>query len=264
MTVRNLRAGASQLFTSLDIESNLSKMKDHLRQAAEKGIEILLFPECCLSGYAPADDAGNVFPYEPETIRAAAEALHRTIRETGVAAVYGTAWPNDNRGWVNRARAIDPEGRLVGEVDKIHLLGPDHEYFTPACGLEPIDLLGIRFGIGICFDIRFPEVWRKLAQSGAQVMLCPLAAHGGSAWKVPVMSAHFCSRAAENQRFLVAANSGPLQMAVSEIYDPAGMKLASAEIETEQIIWADLPLGEFEEKGRRHLPDFLECLRKDF
>lgn len=263
--VRTLRMGAAQMFTSLDVAANLAKMKHWLRAAAEESVELLLFPECALSGYAPSDFQGGVFPYDSSRLTEAAEELHRTAAETGVAAVYGSAWRDDEAGgWVNRALAITPDGSLGGWVDKVHLLGADCEYFNPGRSLEPIDLLGVRFGVGVCFDIRFPEVWRKLARSGAEVFLCPLAAHGGSAWKLPVMSAHFCSRAAENQRFLVAANSGPLQMAVSEIYDPAGIRLASAKVETEQLIWADLPLGEFEAKGRRRLPDFLSSLREDF
>lgn len=262
--VRTLRVGAAQMFTSLDVPANLAKMKHWLRAAAEESVELLLFPECALSGYAPSDFMGGEFPYDSARLAEAAEDLRRTAAEAGVAAVYGSAWKDDALGWVNRALAIAPDGSLGGWVDKVHLLGADCEYFSPGRSLEPIELLGVRFGVGVCFDIRFPEVWRKLARSGAEVFLCPLAAHGGSAWKLPVMSAHFCSRAAENQRFLVAANSGPLQMAVSEIYDPAGIRLASAEVETEQLIWADLPLGEFEAKGRRRLPDFLSSLREDF
>lgn len=264
MSTRNLRAAASQIFTTLDVDSNLKKMKSHLEEASRLGIEIVLFPECALSGYAPIDSTEESFPYDSEKLKDAADELQIAIRETGVAAIYGTAWKIEGSRWVNRARVVDPMGDLAGEVDKVHLIGLDHEYFDPAKTLNPVEVLGVKIGIGICFDIRFPEVWRKLSRAGAEILFNPLAAHGGGTWKLPVMSAHFCSRAAENQRFLVAANSGPIQMAVSEIYDPAGSRLAAARAETEELVWADLPLGEFEEKGRRHLPDFLDCLREDF
>ena len=263
MSIRTLRVGASQLFTCLEVESNLSKMKEHLHQASQQGVEILLFPECCLSGYAPSNRKGNGFPYDWNRLRTAAEEFHHEVAGAGVACVYGTAW-KDEEEWVNRAFVVDSDGEVVGAVDKVHLLGPDHDYFKPAKRLNPVEVLGIRLGIAICFDVRFPEVWRKLAREGAEILMNPLAAYGGATWKRPVMSAHSCSRAAENQRFFVSANSGPEQMAVSEIYDPAGIRLAAAEAEKEQILWADLRLGEFEEKGRRHLPNFLECLREDF
>ena len=264
MPIRTIRVGAAQVFTTLEVSTNVSKLKGVLREASDKRVQLLLLPECALSGYAPAhSNPGDRKEYDREEIEDAFKDLRRTAGECGVATIVGTAWFDPPRGWVNRAIVTHPSGRIAGWSDKAYLLGGDLEYFTPAERVKTIKVLGIRVGIGICFDIRFPEVWRILSRKGAQILFNPLAAYGGSMWKIPVMSAHFRSRAAENQRFLVAANSGPMQMAVSEIFDPAGLCLASANPEVEELIVADLKIGEFESMGRRHLPDFLSLLRKD-
>jgi len=264
MPIENIRVGAAQVFSTLTVSSNLSKLQDSVREASDRGVQILLLPECALSGYAPAHSSpGNREEYNRREIEAAFRELAKTGRESRVAMIVGTAWFDRKRGWVNRAIVTHPSGRVAGWVDKAYLLGADVDYFTPANRVETVKVLGVTIGIGICFDIRFPEVWRTLSQQGARILFNPLAAYGGSAWKVPVMSAHFRSRAAENQRFLVAANSGPMQMAVSEIFDPAGLRLAAANPEIEELVVADLKLGEFEASGRRHLPDFLSLLRED-
>jgi NAD+ synthase (glutamine-hydrolysing) len=264
MPIRSIRVGAAQVFTTLDVSSNLSKLKEVVREASARGVQILLLPECALSGYAPAySTPGDRKEYNRNEIEPAFKDLARTAGECEVATIVGTAWFDRTRGWVNRAIVTHPSGRVAGWSDKAYLLGADADYFAPADRLETIRVLGTEVGIGICFDIRFPEVWRILSQKGAEVLFNPLAAYGGSMWKIPVMAAHFRSRAAENQRFVVAANSGPLQMAVSEILDPAGLCLATANQEVEELIAADLKIGEFESMGRRHLPDFLSLLRKD-
>jgi NAD+ synthase (glutamine-hydrolysing) len=263
MRIKNLRVGAAQVFTGTDIDSNLEKMEAALLEAAQRGVELLLFPECALSGYAPAElgEKGEQ-PYSPAQLSKALKRIARLGKEKRMALVVGTAWFDEKQGWVNRAFVTHPSGKVAGWQDKCYLIGWDCRYFTPAESLATIKVLGIQVGIGICFDLRFPEVWRTLSRQGAQILLNPLAAYGGGQWKVPVMSAHMRSRAAENQRFLVSANCGPQQMAVSEIYDPAGLLLATANPEVEEVISADLKIGEFVARGRRGLPDFLSLVRE--
>ena len=119
MSIRTIRAGAAQLFMSLDVESNLEKMKAFSEEAANRGVEILLFPECCLSGYAPADwRADEVFPYSSENLLIASKELHRIAGSYGVALVYGTAWEDSVEGWMNRAYVTNAVGEVVGHVDK--------------------------------------------------------------------------------------------------------------------------------------------------
>ena len=111
----------------------------------------------------------------------------------------------------NRALIFDPMGRLVGGYDKIHLFDAriDGQSFEASsveqAGAGPVvlDIAGTRVGITICYDVRFPELYRRLALAGAQVILVPAAftrTSGRAHWEVLLRA-----RAVENAVFIVAS-----------------------------------------------------------
>lgn len=112
----------------------------------------------------------------------------------------------------------------------------------------------------ICYDVRFPEGYRALLDAGVEVILQGFYGSGGDTWKVPVLSAHLRSRAAETGCYVVAANvAGPLQIVVSQIVDPQGLMLAQANQDCEEIITAELDLNRIASSTIRK--DYLERFR---
>jgi predicted amidohydrolase len=156
----------------------------------------------------------------------------------------------------NTSYVVDGDGTVVGRYRKTHLFSPsgEHQRFSPGQGMVVCDTQLGRLGLLICYDLRFPEVSRRLALDGAQV-LCV------SALWPSVRIRHWDlllrSRALENQLFIVGCNGcgrdGDLVYGGgSAIVHPSGEYLSRAS-EGERWIFADLNLEEAE-SFRRAIP----------
>jgi predicted amidohydrolase len=238
-----LRVAAAQMMVSDSLSRNLETILCVLQREAGRGIELLLFPETALSGYSV--NLGRVRPPEEwPAIQAALQAVSNAARQHGIWVIVGCdAW--DDGAWVNRLYAFAPTGELAAHYDKVHLTADDARCYRPGKRDVVFELHGIRVGLQICYDVRFPEGYRSLLDQGAQLVLHPFCAASGGTWKIPVLAAHLRSRAAENGVFVVAANAaGPLQMVVSQIVDPDGLILAQANQDHEEVIEATLDLAQ--------------------
>jgi predicted amidohydrolase len=205
-------------------------------------MRLVLFPETALTGYSV--DLGQMRPPEEwPAIAAALETVATSAHRHGIWVVVGSdAW--EDGAWFNRLYAFTPAGKLAAYYDKVHLTSDDGRYYRRGRRDVSFDLEGVRVGLQICYDVRFPEGYRSLLDQGVRLVLQGFCAAGSGAWKVPVLAAHLRSRAAENGMFVAAANaSGPLQMVVSQIIDPDGLVVAEANRDTEEVLEAELDLG---------------------
>ena len=235
----SFKAAACQLRISHDPEANFNRIVQALSDAKAAGADFAALPECAVSGYPPLNpNKRAVLPVD--LIESLNERLPAEARRIGIACVVGTI-VGIGGALRNSALVIDEEGKLLGRADKLHLMKPDKLYFEPGDELRAFDWRGMKIGVAVCYDIRFPEPFRLLKAMGAQAVIVPLHACGPDAWKVPVLEAAFRTRAAENTYHIIAANAaGPNQMCVSRICDPDGVSLAAAELNAEEIICADL------------------------
>ncbi|NLG27946.1 MAG: carbon-nitrogen hydrolase family protein [Chloroflexi bacterium] len=245
-----LRVAAAQMSVSRDRAANLAAIEHALEREASRGVELVVFPEAALSGYAvnlghprPADE----WPALLSALESVADAAHRL----GLWVALGCDALESER-WVNRVYVYSPSGELAASYDKVHLTHSDALYYDPGHDVALFDLDGVSIGLQICYDVRFPEGCRALLEEGVRVVLHPFCAVGGETWKVPVLGAHLRSRAAENGMYVVAANAaGPLQMVVSQIISPDGLVLAEANQDHVEIIEADLDLDHVQHMGIR-------------
>lgn len=156
-----------------DIEGNLGRLHELIGRAAGAGADLVVTPELFATGYDPAGAAAH----DAEAIRRRLSAIART---SGVALVASTV---DHAGPHISASFITPSGEEIARVAKHHLFDVEKDHFTP--GPRYGDLVswrGMTFGLGICFDVEFPEFGRALARAGAQILLVPTA--------VPVLDVH--------------------------------------------------------------------------
>ena len=204
-----MRAAAVQLNSTDDYERNLRAAEALVRDAAADGAEIVVLPEkWTLLG-------------PPESLRAAAQPLDGPAlgaavswaRELGIHLVAGSV-PELAEGQdrlFNTSVLIGPDGALRGVYRKIHMFDVDIEGVAyreseaeqPGEELVMADAGGIPVGLSVCYDLRFPELYRILALRGARMVAVPSAfteRTGRDHWEVLVRA-----RAIENQVFVVAA-----------------------------------------------------------
>ncbi|MFZ0005299.1 MAG: nitrilase-related carbon-nitrogen hydrolase [Methanoregula sp.] len=156
----------------------------------------------------------------------------------------------------NTAIAIDRNGEILAKYSKIHLFTPGHEdyAFTPGTGLAPFTFEGVRFGLAICYDLRFPEIFRLYRREGVDAIIVP------AAW--PESRLHHWelfirARAAENQMYIVgvdATGNTPVDSyaGMSITADPYGTIIARAGKENELLYYEIDPC--IVENARRDFP----------
>ncbi|MSQ66250.1 MAG: carbon-nitrogen hydrolase family protein [Limnohabitans sp.] len=196
-----MKAALLQMVSGVSMLANLDAADDLLAQAAAQGAELAVLPEYfCLLGQRDSDklQIAESFGDGPMQHR-----LSRMAAQYGVWLVAGSlpiAVPGDNSRVHNTCLVFNPGGDCVARYDKIHLFHFDNgvERYdearvqqagdTPVCfDLSSRDGHSWRIGLSICFDVRFPALYRQLAGMGAHLMLVPSAFTyntGSAHWEV--------------------------------------------------------------------------------
>ena len=238
----SLYVGAAQVGISDSVTHNVRQITAAMARAAARGLELLVLPEAAVTGYSPSIGRGRQRDEWPSIVEGLSLVATKCAELGLWVAVGSEAWTGE--AWANRTYVYSDLGELAATYDKVHLTRSDHDYYVPGARATVFDLRGVKVGLQICYDARFPEGYRELVEQGAQVVLQGFYGAGGDTWKVPVLSAHLRSRAAENGCFVVACNvAGPLQIVASQIVDPLGLILAQANQDREEIISAEVDLS---------------------
>src|SRR6266545_4940709 len=194
-----MRVAVCQLNARDDRAANLAVARTLLERSAAAGAEVAVLPE--YTDYlGPADRAPKPEPVDGEYAAFFADAA----RELDIAVVAGSfheVGPDAERTF-NTSLVFDRDGTLAATYRKIHLYDVEipgrvsyHESRTVASGTETVvvPIAGVPFGLSICYDLRFPELYRRLAVDGAQVLVVPAAfmLHTGrDHWEVLLRAQH--------------------------------------------------------------------------
>jgi deaminated glutathione amidase len=240
MAKAELGVCAVQLSSQADVSQNLERAREQVRRAARRGAELVLLPEN-FAFFGPEAEKRAVA--EPLLGGAIASALSDMAKESSVF-VVGGGFPersDDPERPHNTLLVVGPDGATLAHYRKIHLfdveLGDGGSYSessatAPGASVVVVDIAGFRVGLSICYDLRFPELYRALSEQGAEVLLVPAAftLHTGKDhWHVLLRA-----RAIEAQAFVVAAAQygqhprGRLTYGHSLIVDPWGTVIAEA------------------------------------
>lgn len=239
-----MRVSAIQMDVQFaDPECNYQQVQKLIEQATQEKPDVLVLPETWNVGFFPREDLQKVSDRDGERTR---EFLSALAARHNVNIVGGSV-ANQKHGKIyNSAYIFDRAGSCIAQYDKTHLFSymKEDAYFEKGDRLAVFELDGIRCGIVICYDVRFPELVRTLALQGIAVLfvVAQWPVERVLHWRILNQA-----RAIENQIFLAAVNScGKLEETVcggySALFDPWGNILAGAEGK-EKIISAELDLS---------------------
>lgn len=246
------------------------KVHDFIKEAAGKGAQLVALPENC---------SGMVSDRARQLAEAVVEAEHPAVAEL-------SAWAAELKVWIlcgslalkmagetkltNRSLLFSPEGKIAARYDKIHLFSADlgqneryreSDYFSPGNKAVVTQAAGLKLGMTICHDLRYPTLYQTLVGAGAEIIAVP------SAFAVPTGKAHWevllRARAIETGCFVLAPgqtglhSNGRRTYGHSLIVDPWGVVLADGG-DAEGVITASFNKDQLAEV-RRSLIGFCEC-----
>ncbi|MGA7458511.1 MAG: carbon-nitrogen hydrolase family protein [Methyloceanibacter sp.] len=251
---KRFRAALVQLRSGRSVEANLEAAERLIRRAAEGGAVYVQTPEnTALMELKPELTLQTA---QTEGASAALERFRALAREFGIFLHIGSlAIKLDATRVANRSYLIDPEGEIAARYDKLHMFDVDlaggeshRESATcrPGAKAVVVDLPFGRLGLSICYDLRFPQLYRALAMEGAEFIAIPAAftkQTGEAHWHVLVRA-----RAIETGAFVLAATQGGLHengratFGHSLIVSPWGEVLAEAG-EEPGVVFAEIDLA---------------------
>ncbi|MGZ0712639.1 nitrilase-related carbon-nitrogen hydrolase (plasmid) [Coraliomargarita sp. W4R53] len=154
-----------------DIDQNLATMRRLASEAAERGAQIVVTPELFATGYAP----DRAWRHDGSAIRESLAGIALSVGIALVASSVDSGSQGDNHHIA--ASIFAPSGDEVMRTHKRHLFGEqEREWMTPGRNYsEPFEWNGVSWGVGICYDVEFPEFARSMAIAGADMLLVPTA-----------------------------------------------------------------------------------------
>ena len=214
MTDRKIRVACVQLRSTDDVAENIATTSKLIRAAAKDGAKFIATPE---NTTLMAPDGGAKLEKSfTEKDDPAIPAFARLAEELGVWLLIGSlAIKVSETKTANRSFLFDPKGRIEARYDKVHLFDvnlPSGETYresnTVAPGAEAgvANLPLVRLGLSVCYDLRFPQLYRTLAKNGAEILTVPSAfteTTGKAHWHVLLRA-----RAIENACFVMAPAQG--------------------------------------------------------
>jgi len=256
-----IRAAAVQLNATEDVDANLATADRLTREAARRGAELVVLPEkWTVLGRGEAM-AAAAQPLDGPAI-SWAKALAKELQIDLIAGSFVELVPGQTK-TANTSAHIGPDGEIKALYRKLHMFDVEVEGTVYAestreqAGTEVTlthTAQGQPLGMSICYDVRFPELYRELSSRGATIIAVPSAftlATTRDHWE-PLLRA----RAIENQAFVIAANQigkyppGNSSGGRSIIVDPWGVVLATAP-DSESVIVADLDFALLEDVRTR-------------
>ena len=251
-----LIVAAIQMRSGTSPEANIAVMDGLVREAASRGARYVQTPE--MTGALQRDRDAFRRNLKSEADDLVLKAAASLADELDIFLHIGsTAVEAGNDMAANRGAVFGPDGVLLARYDKIHMFDVDLDNgeswressaYRPGEVAQTVDLDVARLGMGICYDIRFPHLFRDLALAGADILTAPAAftrQTGEAHWHVLQRA-----RAIENGAFVVSAAQGGVHEDGRETYghsiivDPWGRVIAEADHDEPGVIVATLSLDE--------------------
>ena len=241
--MRKYRICGIQLETKKSVKGNIEKLRFLLDNAVKESPDFILIPEMFEIVAKPQEVRNYVHSIPCELT----DILSGYAKKYNTNIIGGSFFEKDSENIYNTSVIFDRNGKIIGKYRKMHLFDAfgfgESKAITPGKAPFITELDGVKFGVAICYDIRFPEIFRYYAVKGAQIVFVPAAFFqpNHDHWNLNV-----CSRALDNTIFIATANqTGRYWVGRSMVVNPWGIPIASAGIgEGHYIVDIDFSLIE--------------------
>ena len=236
---------AIQMCSGTDIDENIANIEWQLSTLAQQQQQLVVLPECCLF-FGGQETSQLSLAQAQQTTDSLINKLAAIAKQFNIFLVAGSipVLANVKDKYTNTCLVFSPDGEQLGRYDKLHLFDvsvADNEknysesrLVMPGDQITNVDVLGVNVGLSICYDLRFPELFRKLTQQGAKIITVPSAftrVTGAAHWLTLLRA-----RAIENQVYIIAPGqegvhlNGRETWGHSVIINPWGEILAQRDI----------------------------------
>ncbi len=231
-----------------DVPGNVAAMTAMVAEAAGQGCDAVWFPELADTGYGLSvmRDVAGTWPGP------AFDALAEAAKRHGIVVGAGLSERETSGGDVifNSFAVFEADGSLAARYRKTHLfcsgLADESSCFTPGDGAETVDIDGLTHGLSICYDLRFPELYRKLSEEGAAVLV------NATAWPRtrPTHWDHLTrARAIENQAYFIGVgrvgkDDGFKLNGRSRVVSPMGEVVAEGSADEAELVVGEIDVAE--------------------
>ena len=204
-----LKVATCQFAVSRYVKQNSRSICGYLRKAGKAGVDIVHFSECALSGYV-GTDFPNFKDYDWDLLQQETQKIMSLTAELGLWVVLGSTHrltePNKPH---NSLYLINPKGRIVDRYDKRFCTPGDLRRMTPGNRFVNFKVNGVKCSLLICFDLRFPELYRALYKDGVNCIFQSFynARQSGPSVHTHIMRQTMQCRAATNYLWASCANS---------------------------------------------------------
>ena len=165
-----IRIASCQFPVSADIRANCKWMMDQMIEARLKKADIVHFPECALSGY-PGVDTPSLEGFDWDELYRNTDSIMALAKNLKLWVVFGSIHrlSGDHKPH-NSLYVINPQGEVTDRYDKRFCTGGDLKYFTPGDHFVIFNVNGVNCGLLICYDVRFPELYREYRKLGCDLI----------------------------------------------------------------------------------------------
>ena len=253
-----IRIASCQFPVSADIMENLRWIEDQLTEAKLRKVDIVHFPECALSGY-PGADMETLEDFDWELLHQATDSILTLARTFKTWIVLGSLHPlSEGNKPHNCLYLINPDGEIQDRYDKRFCTGGDLEYCAPGDHFVNFTVNGVNCGLLICYDLRFPELYREYRRTETDVIFQSFynARQGKGSIHPIIMHITAQARAATNYFYMSLTNSSAPESWPCYFITPDGLVRNKLEKNVPGILISDIDTREkYYDASREYRPD---------